>query len=143
MFRLFLSALFWTLLMVPGNVSALSCEAASFSSGAYVTPQSRFSFLDKVHIKVFCRDLSPGSHAVTVDWLDPYQEIVRQDSQSMDLQQKGNRSLFFWIKLVKKGAMARMFSGSDFNPKFIGQWTARVYFDDQVVSLVQFNFEPL
>jgi hypothetical protein len=51
----------------------------------------------------------------------------------------GERVVYFWFKLTKKGPLSSAFSTSDFRSENYGQWAAEIYLDDRMVGKRDFE----
>lgn len=74
-----------------------------------------------------------------VNWINNQQGIIRTDQQQFDVIKKNDQSVFFWLKLSKKGPLKSVFTNEDFNDSLLGSWTVEGYLNDEPVSVNGFE----
>ena len=114
-------------------LGAAACMAELYNNSAFAVPKEEFSPYDKIFIVAQCTAIEAGSHTIHVNWINTNRGIIRANSLDFTISQTGKKSVYFWLKLMKKGPLASMFSQQDFNPELFGSWAAELYLDDELL----------
>ena len=121
------------------ELAGAECTSQTYKDAAFVEAATMFSPYEKVFIGTRCSDLTAGEHTVHVNWVHQRKGLFRSDKHNFRMDVDGERVVYFWFKLSKKGPLSSAFSSSDFNRDTYGQWSAEVYLDDRLVGKKEFE----
>ena len=120
-------------------LAGVECASQTYRDAAFVEAATQFSPYEKIYIGTKCSDLSAGEHTVHVNWIHQRKGLFRSDKHNFQMEVDGERVVYFWFKLTKKGPLSSAFSASDFHQENYGQWTAEVYLNDRLVGKKEFE----
>lgn len=115
------------------------CTGELYKDQSFSKPETTFSFLDTVYLKVTCTELPPGSYTIVSDWINPLGKLTRQNSFSFELMETTGYMTYSWMKLVRKGPLQRMFTGQDVDMEQYGEWVVKAYLRGVEVVTKQFT----
>lgn len=115
------------------------CTGATYNSTAFQQETAQFSPYEKIYLILSCTGLTPGAHAMHVNWMHSKRGLVRSDKHIFEAGNGEKQGIYFWFKLSKKGPMASMFSNQDFNEENFGAWVVETYLDDIPVTENRFS----
>ena len=138
------TALFGVLIVLMGvsTVSAVECTTTAYRSVEFKEPQSLFSPYEKVFVKIMCRGLEAGEHVVRANWIHKKRGMIRSDNHRFKMDIKGDRFVFFWFKLTKKGPFSSALTNKDFHEENFGEWYVQAYLNDRLVGTEDFKILP-
>ena len=123
----------------PRDLAGAECASQTYRDAAFTEAATQFTPYERVFIGTKCGNLSIGEHTVRVNWIHQRQGLFRSDKHNFRMEVDGQRVVYFWFKLTKKGPLSSAFSTSDFHKENYGKWTAEIYLDDRLVSQREFE----
>jgi len=140
----FMAGLFSVLIFLIGaaTVSAVECTGSTYSSADFKEVQALFSPYEKVFVTVICSGLEAGEHVMHANWIHKQRGMVRSDSHDFKMDIKGDRFVFFWFKLTRKGPFSSTLTNKDFHEENFGEWVVEAYLDDSLVGTAEFRILP-
>ncbi len=104
------------------------------------TNETEFTCSDTIYALLETRGLEPGVHDIEIQWLDPRGD--RQELTQFSAHTSGDESLVWaWMRLhpPENSGLVRTFDPSHGMRIFIGEWTVKIYIDDDHVSTEHFD----
>ena len=92
-------------------------------------------------MKIYCQNLKPGDHVISLEWMGAEGGLQRADNHSFKLTSAQDYSCFFTFKLMRKGTLLQMWSGKDFDDAQYGKWNVIAYLDNIEIERNQFSFK--
>lgn len=126
---------------LPGAPIAADCTSALYKSLEFKQESERFSPYEKIFIKTRCSGLAAGEHTMHVNWIHHRRGLFRSDKHDFGMDIEGNRVVFFWFKLTKKGPFSSALSNSDFHEENFGSWRVEVYLGNEIVTNQAFEIQ--
>ncbi len=68
--------------------------------------------------------------------------MVRSDNHPFKLDINGDRFVYFWFKLTKKGPFSSALTNKDFHQENFGEWVVQAYLDGSLVGAEDFKILP-
>lgn len=124
---------------LPLNLRGAECTSQTYKDAAFIEAATQFSPYEKVFIGTRCSELAAGEHTVHVNWVHQRKGLFRSDKHKFRMDVDGERVVYFWFKLTKKGPLSSAFSANDFDRDTYGQWTAEVYLNERLVGKKEFE----
>jgi len=120
--------------------NSFGVKSAMYGSKAFTEEQYVFTPYDTFYIVLDLSNLNPGEHLITTDWIDPWGRLERQSIYRFSLEEplKFYR-VYSWLQLWKKGFVSRAFIGKDYNDKFYGEWSVKIYLNGTRIAERKFK----
>jgi hypothetical protein len=123
-------------------VLGVECTGSTYSSADFKEVQSLFSPYEKVFVTVVCSGLEAGEHVMHANWMHKKRGMIRSDTHDFKMDINGDRFVFFWFKLSRKGPFSSALTNKDFHEENFGEWVVESYLDDSLVSTSKFKILP-
>ena len=121
------------------HLNAADCTGQTYKDVSFTEPKNSFSPYDRVFIKIDCKQVTPGSHSLQVNWIHHTGGIVRTDQTDFTIgRQEQSHTAYFWFKLTRRGPIQSALTNRDFFPGHMGDWSAEAVLDDEVVAETPF-----
>ena len=117
-----------------GQVFGYDCVADTYEEVLSDKVTKSFLAGDKIYVKISCLQLPPGQYSLVVNWNKHNHGTVRTDTNRFVIKYRGDREVYFWMKVGKKGLLNRALSLSDYNTDLIGGWTTHSFLNGEPVA---------
>lgn len=123
------------------SASGFECEAATYSSAELKEVRTVFSPHEKVFVKILCDALEAGEYVMHANWLHRKGGMVRSDQHAFTMDVKGERVVFFWFKLSKRGPFSSTITNKDFHEENFGEWVVETYLNNSRIAENNFTID--
>lgn len=124
-------------MLMAGTVSH---EVRLYHDDSFQDEQQKFIPSDTIYVLIDFFDLKKQQYALSIEWIRPDGELVRNDSYELSPQSEpASKQLYFWMQLHEKGPLSQMLSGSEYSPNIYGDWKVRIYCNGEVMSIIGFT----
>ncbi len=121
------------------SVSAFECQAATYGSAEFKEVRKTFTPREKVFVKIHCSSLEAGEYVMHANWLHKKRGMIRSDKHTFKMDTKGERVVFFWFKLTKRGPFASVITNKDFHEENFGEWMVETYLNNTKLAASDFT----
>jgi hypothetical protein len=123
--------LFLSLLAFNGEqVYGYECNVNTYGDETFVVEKNTFYPEEKIYVKASCVHLPAGAYKVNANWTRLNIGTIRNHNQQFEMNSQGDRTIYFWMKLSKKGRFTRMLNNSDYNEEYYGDWRVDIFLND-------------
>ena len=122
-----------------GNAHGFVCSGSTYNSPAFEQQVTDFSPYEKIYLIIECTGLQPGEYKMYANWTHQKRGMIRSDKHDFTAEQGLRNSIFFWMKLSKKGPMSSMLSNQDFHEENFGEWVVETYLNDKLIVSNEFT----
>ena len=121
------------------SVSGFECQAATYGSAEFKEVRKTFSPHEKVFVKIHCSSLEAEEYVMHANWLHKKRGMIRSDKHTFKMDIKGERVVFFWFKLTKRGPFSSAITNQDFHEENYGEWMVETYLNNTKVAVNDFT----
>ncbi len=139
-----LGAVLLLIMSVAGHASSVfgfECEAATYNSREFKEVRTVFSPYEKVYVKIRCGALEAGEYAMHANWLHKKRGMVRSDKHTFKMDIRGERVVFFWFNLTKRGPFSSTITNKDFHEENFGEWVVETYLNNSKIAENNFTID--
>ncbi len=143
-FKVILPGLFALCLTLTGASSApgVECTVSTYNSVEFKEPRIEFSPYEKIFARILCTGLEVGEQSMHANWIHKDRGLIRSDKHRFRMDVSGERLVFFWFKLTRKGPLSSVLTNKDFHEDNFGAWLVEIYLNDTLVGSSDFQILP-
>lgn len=110
-----------------------------YGDETFLQEQYSFDPSEKIFLLMEFHQLKAGEHSLSALWKAPNGQLINTSRHtiSLTLPSPQYRS-FFWLKLIKNGAITELITGGEYKGEIHGRWTVEIHLDG--VELVTQHF---